>query len=94
MKDEYCWTIFVDQLLAGVYTDKQKAIEHLCYLIDCFPGCIKRHESDWLIKYISDDGQLPAGLACGLVTSRLFQSRETFGSLTRACPFGIEICCL
>ena len=74
MEYEYCWTIFVDQLLAGVYKEQQKAKEHLDYLIDCFPGCVKRHESDWLIKYISDDGKMFFFMTKRKLNERFFDS--------------------
>jgi hypothetical protein len=41
MQDEYCWTIFTEGLLASVYTDEQKAKDHLNSLIEAFPNCIK-----------------------------------------------------
>jgi hypothetical protein len=74
MEDEYCWTIFVDQLLAGVYMNKQKAKDHLDYLIDCFPNCVKRYESDWLIKYISDDGNVFFFMTKRKINERFFDN--------------------
>jgi hypothetical protein len=57
IEDEYCWTIFFDNLLAGVYTDQQKAKDHLGCLIADFPKCVKRKETDWMTVYDDSNGE-------------------------------------